>query len=194
MLKLLPWRHFGRKNIGYLYAVAHGAQQIWDFDDDNGLNKAIKPEVPAGRVYHISLQQNCEAFNPYPAMGAPDTPAGLGPAAWPRGLPLSLVRRNCKFTLQPGNTKNVTVVQSLAQHEPDVDGIFRLTRTVPFYFKDALKKTLVIPNGTLTPYNAQATLVLLPGFWTLLLPVTVSSCISINFHCTKISCDAIQVS
>jgi uncharacterized ParB-like nuclease family protein len=25
---LLPWRHFGRKNIGYLYAVEHGAKQV----------------------------------------------------------------------------------------------------------------------------------------------------------------------
>jgi hypothetical protein len=25
---ILPWRHFGRKNVGYLYAVEHGAQQV----------------------------------------------------------------------------------------------------------------------------------------------------------------------
>jgi hypothetical protein len=33
----LPWNSFGRKNVGYLYAVAHGAKVIWDFDDDNML-------------------------------------------------------------------------------------------------------------------------------------------------------------
>jgi hypothetical protein len=33
----LPWRSFGRKNVGYLYAVARGANVIWDFDDDNFL-------------------------------------------------------------------------------------------------------------------------------------------------------------
>lgn len=31
----IPWRSFGRKNVGYLYAVANGAEAIWDFDDDN---------------------------------------------------------------------------------------------------------------------------------------------------------------
>eukprot|EP00731_Ephydatia_muelleri_P038637 Em0839g4a len=31
----LPWNHFSRKNVGYLYAVTHGAKVIWDFDDDN---------------------------------------------------------------------------------------------------------------------------------------------------------------
>jgi hypothetical protein len=33
----LPWRSFGRKNVGYLFAIARGAQVIWDFDDDNYL-------------------------------------------------------------------------------------------------------------------------------------------------------------
>ena len=32
---VLPWNHFGRKNIGFLYAILHGAKAIWDFDDDN---------------------------------------------------------------------------------------------------------------------------------------------------------------
>ena len=31
----LPWNSFGRKNLGYLYAIAHGAKVIFDFDDDN---------------------------------------------------------------------------------------------------------------------------------------------------------------
>jgi hypothetical protein len=33
----LPWYSFGRKNVGYIYAIAHGAKVIWDFDDDNFL-------------------------------------------------------------------------------------------------------------------------------------------------------------
>ena len=31
----LPWNSFGRKNIGYLYAISQGAEVIFDFDDDN---------------------------------------------------------------------------------------------------------------------------------------------------------------
>lgn len=26
VISLLPWNHFGRKNVGYLYAVHHGAK------------------------------------------------------------------------------------------------------------------------------------------------------------------------
>jgi len=32
-----PWNHFARKNIGFLYAIRHGARFIFDFDDDNSL-------------------------------------------------------------------------------------------------------------------------------------------------------------
>lgn len=38
----LPWRSFGRKNVGYLYAIARGAKVIWDFDDDNFLKFWVK--------------------------------------------------------------------------------------------------------------------------------------------------------
>jgi hypothetical protein len=36
-VKVIPWNSFARKNIGYLYAIAHGAKFVWDFDDDNAL-------------------------------------------------------------------------------------------------------------------------------------------------------------
>lgn len=42
----LPWMSFGRKNVGYLYAVASGAEVIWDFDDDNMLKFWMKGAPP----------------------------------------------------------------------------------------------------------------------------------------------------
>ena len=37
MITKIPWNHFGRKIVGYLYAILHGAEMVWDFDDDNAL-------------------------------------------------------------------------------------------------------------------------------------------------------------
>lgn len=34
-IELMPTRSFARKNIGYLFAIANGAEVIFDFDDDN---------------------------------------------------------------------------------------------------------------------------------------------------------------
>ena len=33
--KSIPPNNYGRKNIGYMYAIKRGARAIWDFDDDN---------------------------------------------------------------------------------------------------------------------------------------------------------------
>ena len=32
---VIPYRHYCRKNLGYLYAIRHGAQVILETDDDN---------------------------------------------------------------------------------------------------------------------------------------------------------------
>ena len=36
-LRHVPWNHFGRKSVGFLYAIAGGCEKIYDFDDDNHL-------------------------------------------------------------------------------------------------------------------------------------------------------------
>ena len=33
--KLMPWNHFSRKNIGFLFFISANASAIFDFDDDN---------------------------------------------------------------------------------------------------------------------------------------------------------------
>ena len=38
----LPWDTFGRKNVGYIYAISQGAKLIFDFDDDNIIKFWIK--------------------------------------------------------------------------------------------------------------------------------------------------------
>ena len=42
----LPWNSFGRKNVGYLYAISQGAKVIFDFDDDNILKFWLKDASP----------------------------------------------------------------------------------------------------------------------------------------------------
>lgn len=87
----IPWNHFGRKNLGYLYAVSQGATVIWDFDDDNmvtaeefppdlenGMKKVLWAPGPGAREGNVS------ALNIYHTMGCAASPC------WPRGFPLSL--------------------------------------------------------------------------------------------------------
>eukprot|EP00435_Cladocopium_sp_Y103_P044731 s749_g12.t1 len=46
----LPWRHFGRKNVGFLFAIANGARVIYDTDDDNRLKEARIPILGEDQV------------------------------------------------------------------------------------------------------------------------------------------------
>ena len=83
VVKALPWNHFGRKNIGYLYAILHGATTVWDFDDDNMLltDKEIFEVLPSsGQNATIILEavdytsNKKLSFNPYPLMACETSP------------------------------------------------------------------------------------------------------------------------
>ena len=189
----LPWNNFGRKNVGFLYAIMHGATVIWDFDDDNMLKFWIPSAAPEGAPSlstAIPSSQGVETiqvlepynhsfptYNPYPALGAPTLPS------WPRGLPLSHIKltecHDSQIKTRDINHQSIAVLQSLAEHQPDVDAIYRITMPVPFLFNRSKEtKPLLVPKGVLTPYNAQATLHLQPSFWALLLPITVHGRVS----------------
>ncbi len=189
IIKLLPWNSFGRKNIGYLYAMLYGAKYIWDFDDDNELNGASMPEVPnissntsTYEVSYIKDDYKFITFNPYGVMGAPTSPS------WPRGLPLEHIKLNNNgnpsLAVKAIPSKSIGVIQSLANNDPDVDAVYRLTQPLPFSFPSydakhgAKLHSLLIPSQTYVPYNAQATLNMYNALWSLYLPVTVNGRVS----------------
>lgn len=171
---LIPWNHFGRKNIGYVFAIHHGAQVIWDFGDDNIPKDSVRLGLPDNNTHRVSVSPSCLAYNPYPDMGS----GKEGPPAWPRGFPLTLLRAPCNTTFRPEPNPSVSILQSLADHDPDVDAIYRLTRTTPFNFSTSSQTALIMPKYVFAPYNAQATLIFSPAFWSLLLPVTVHGRVS----------------
>ena len=178
--KLLPWNSFGRKNLGYLYAIASGARLIWDFDDDNAL-LSLPPRILESREVRTVLEVRqkpemdfCASFNPMPLMGAKMLPS------WPRGLPLSDIKNKaCQAEAYfvhhvARDSKAIGVFQSLANHDPDVDAIYRLTQPLPFDFDPPYEnQTVLIPTGAYSPFNAQATLFTYEAMFILILPITV---------------------
>ena len=199
----IPWNNIGRKNIGYLYAIAHQAQTIWDFDDDNALKfwlKSVSPDQMLDLDTFVNNNFNCMepdqhdgVVNPYLYLEAALATEKL---IWPRGFPLDKIQSASKTTLcgslcsKKCNESNFGVLQSLADYEPDVDAIYRLTRQTPINFPrpeivqlkdlDELYRThsSVLKIPTLAPYNAQATLHFYDAFWALYLPVTVHGRVS----------------
>ena len=101
----------------------------------------------------------------------------------PRGFPLEHIRdlstyvQNTSLPLHLVSSAKLGVVQALANHDPDVDGIYRLTQKLPLRFVSK-KRMVVLAQGTLAPYNAQATLHAYRALWALLLPTTVHGRVS----------------
>ena len=178
ILEHVPWNHFGRKNIGYMYAIAAGADRIFDFDDDNVL-KAGMEHFLHDTFAKCSVPQSAHLFyNPYPEMQDEFDNKGV---AWPRGFPLEFIRdssTHSQLRVSAPVQQSVAVVQSLADHDPDVDAIFRLTRPLPMYFSSQPVASVTIPVGTYTPWNARATLFMRSSFFGLVLPVTVPGRVS----------------
>jgi len=85
--------------------------------------------------------------------------------SWPRGFPLDHILNKDAYNFKTCPNKvplqNIAIIQSLANKQPDVDGMYRLTRKTPFDFTSKIDddlKNLVLPQNTFTPFNAQATL------------------------------------
>jgi len=181
--KLVPNNNLpGKKNLGYLFAIQHGAQVIFDGDD---LNAFSVPTIPllldsASNSLKIQLAQTGSFFhNPFTAFG-PDT------YAWPRGFPLDeetskSISSTCSIALtldqitrQNASAFKVGIIQLLADN-PDLDGLFRMTQSEVIEFSNPCKHDLiVIPPGVASPYNSQATLHMYTAFFGLYLPVSIN--------------------
>lgn len=143
-------------------------QVIYDVDDGNAL---MRPEegVPHADMLSLGHESLCRfssdpssiAHNPYGCFGAPGV-------AWPRGYPLSEIHQpnssTCELEERRGAAgPRIGVVQALANHDPDVDAIYRLTHRrggLPFDFTAASSgapecPVRGVPADAMTPYNAQ---------------------------------------
>jgi len=133
--RLLRWNHFGRKNLGFLYAVQHGARWIYDTDDDNELKRGGPNAIPllnGAGDFVDEVATNYKLYNLYAQLAS-------NKEAWPRGFPLEAIKDNRTYTAairrRVWQVRRVGVLQSLADNDPDVDGIYRLTqRALPFSF------------------------------------------------------------
>lgn len=178
-LSHLKWNHFGRKNIGYLFAIHHGASYIWDTDDDNLLkNPALlnslvdittQHEIPFASAKH-HLWNPYHIFNPVCLDSAKHEQL-----SWPRGFPLEYIKDHNTYSISSHQTLSppkIGVLQSLADNDPDVDGIYRLTKPIPFSFISR-NTTYALHSNQYSPFNAQATLWTQKAFWAMLMPVSV---------------------
>jgi hypothetical protein len=173
IFKSVPFNSYTRKNLGYLFAIKHGAKFIYDTDDDNAptldLNSHFNfKEQDLGLVYDFRVET-----------AVPNVYAHFGqPTIWPRGYPLTHISANFNNSYFAGVRKRSAIQQGVVNGDPDVDAIFRLTKSMQYkrinLFFDQSAPSLQLPINKLSPFNSQNTLFAYEAFWAMYLPSTVS--------------------
>lgn len=161
--KLLPFNHYSRKMLGYLYSIERKAEFIVDTDDDNIPKKNWG--FPSMEGSYSFIPDNQGFINIYQLYA--------DQKIWPRGLPLSLIGK--QFDLEGIITTEqckVGIWQGLVDEDPDVDAIYRLTMDKPCYFKE--RDPIVLGRNTISPLNSQNTFITKELFPLLYLPAFVT--------------------
>jgi hypothetical protein len=159
--KLLPYNHYSRKNIGYLYAFKHKYDIIYDTDDDNIPLKNWTDVL--NNKYNIFDVSNCKFFNVYKMFSSINI--------WPRGYPLTNILGESSHIINKNNiNSDIAIIQGLVDGDPDVDAIYRLTsrdynKNILFDKNNNLYK---LSKGTYCPANTQNTYWLKKKFFYLL--------------------------
>ena len=161
LAELIPFNHYSRKNLGYVIAMQKTPVSIIDSDDDNlPLEDFGFPELSfIGNV----TPENQGFVNVYQYFSEKQI--------WPRGLPvLDILKRSPqKFGVRGSE---IGIWQGLANGDPDVDAIYRLTDNTECIFDE--REPLVLGRGTWSPFNSQNTLFRPELFPLLYLPISVS--------------------
>lgn len=158
---ICPTRHYARKNIGYLLAIASGVDVIIETDDDNMPGPEFYQPLPIEA--ELPAVEGAGWVNVYRYFTD-----GL---IWPRGLPLDEINAPLPALSEPRHVR-IPIQQGLADENPDVDAIYRLALPLPFSFDASVR--VALSAGTWCPYNSQNTIHYREAFPLLYLPAHCS--------------------
>ncbi len=146
LAKITPTRHYSRKNLGYLLAIKNGSTEIVETDDDN---------IPKAEFWN---KKNREVNSyPFENTGWVNVYKYFTKnVIWPRGFPLEELQKTQTSLKDLKNTVvNCPIQQGLADENPDVDAIYRLTYPLPINFE--IKTKLALGKNAWSPFNSQNT-------------------------------------
>lgn len=162
LAQAVPHNHYSRKNLGYVLAMQGGATTIIDTDDDNFPLPNFG--FPSTSFLGDTTDENLGFVNVYAEF--------TGKKIWPRGLPVRDILRPARPLQLQAKHSEIGVWQGLANGDPDVDALYRLTDNSECIFSQ--REPLVLARGTWSPFNSQNTLFRRELFPLLYLPVSVS--------------------
>jgi len=146
----IPANSYARKMLGYLIAAQQGVRWLRETDDDNLPYDSFFATAPTS-VRGRAPRMNCGWINAYSYF--------TDRFVWPRGFPLGQLHEGPvdSGATDPTVVESPLVFQSLADGDPDVDAIYRMTApdTSEILFQE--RGDLVLSGKTWCPFNSQAT-------------------------------------
>ena len=146
MAKVIPEKHYARKNIGYLLAIRDGAEIIIETDDDNVPMTNFWGERELQNKAHLLVNKGWVNVYKY----------FVNENIWPRGFALDHL-----LGIIP-NLENVErqntfcpIQQGLVDVNPDVDAICRLI--MPLGVKFDAANNIALGKNSWCPFNSQNT-------------------------------------
>lgn len=161
LFEAIPFRHYSRKNFGYLYAMSKNQAVILESDDDNYPDDGwftlpdttseidVLSEIRFPNIYKLFTDEHI----------------------WPRGFPLDRITIEEEYSLGKKRV-NVMVWQSLVNGDADVDAVYRLTNGKEITF--AKNRKVVLGKGVVSAFNTQNTAWFKQAYDLMYLPHTVS--------------------
>ena len=163
----LPVNHYSRKNLGYLYAIKHGATVIAESDDDNIPYDHWGDTIPpAFSIKAYDTIQSPRFCNVYKLMS--------DETIWPRGFPLDFINKRQDIQYKRETFDKICIWQGLADRDPDVDAIYRLIFKNDQIVFARPEHPLVLGQNVYCPFNSQNTVWAQMAFIYLYLPCFVS--------------------
>lgn len=158
LASFLPVDHYARKNIGYLYALKSGFERIVETDDDNiprdNFLSRHSPVVMAQSLASPGWSNVYRYFSNSPI--------------WPRGYPLEYLTSHGRLEPLPAREVYAPIQQGLADDNPDVDSVYRMTGALPVTFEK--RDDIALGKGVWCPFNSQNTTWFKDAFPLLYLP------------------------
>ncbi len=154
-----PANHYARKNIGYLLAIRNGFSIIVETDDDNVPYEQFW--TPRQRIQKAAVLEDTGWVNTYRYF----TDVNI----WPRGFALDHLQDSAAAfeSLSLGQI-DCPIQQGLADDNPDVDAIYRLSLPLPQTFRN--DRRIALAAGCWCPFNSQNTTWFADAFELLYLP------------------------
>ena len=180
ILNYLPDDSYTRKNIGYLFAIQHGAKEIYEIEENLFISKDYLYflDININNTYICYTMQNEQRMvNPYPHFGESNI--------WPRGFLIKDFTLDYNKSIYYANSAQIKVkpliYQGLINEIPDVDSLFLLSlgkmkKNLNITFSSNFP-LLYLP-GNYVPINSKNTKYLYECFPFLMLPLTLNESIA----------------